>query len=63
MLKQYVYTDLFALLVKNYFGSQATTSTAPSSTTELRSDLEVMRQMPYAMPVGMLQGQFFVSIK
>lgn len=38
LLKQSVYTDLFALLVKNYFGSQATTSAAPSPTTELTSD-------------------------
>ena len=33
LLKQSVYTDLFALLVKNYFGSQATTSATPSPTT------------------------------
>ena len=38
LLKQSVYTDSLALLVKNYFGSQATTSATPSPTTELTSD-------------------------
>jgi hypothetical protein len=37
LLKQSVYTDLFGLLVKEYFNSQATTSAAPSA-TELTSD-------------------------
>ena len=39
LLKQSVYTDLFGLLVKDYFSSQATTSAVPSaSATELTSD-------------------------